>query len=268
MATFRKKADPSAEKLRGGYYTPPALAKFLVSWAFDGRESDRKLEVLEPSCGDGAILRAMKDVSGTVTAVELDAEEAQKASELNIGSVHNSDFFEWATRDSFGKFDVVIGNPPYIRFGNWRESERVRALAFIAEEGLRPSKLTNAWVPFVISSIRMAKPGGRVALVLPAELLQVSYARETRKFLVEHCRHITVVAFKKLVFDGILQEVVLLLAVVGEGPALLGSVEVSDSTFLSNLQIQQPHIPASTNHSEKWTTFFVGPSNVELIRLM
>ena len=48
-------------------------------------------------------------------------------------------------------------------------------------------------------------------MVIPAELFQVKYASETRVFLSEFFDRITIVTFKKLVFDGIQQEVVLLL---------------------------------------------------------
>ena len=43
-----------ADKLRGGYYTPQAVAKWLARWAIRSGEE----RVLEPSCGDGAFLEA------------------------------------------------------------------------------------------------------------------------------------------------------------------------------------------------------------------
>ena len=72
--------------------------------------------------------------------------------------------------------------------------------------GLRPTKLTNAWVPFVVASTTLVRDGGRVGLVLPAELLQVGYAAQLRDFLLSRFAEITLVTFERLVFDGILQE--------------------------------------------------------------
>ena len=37
-------------KLRGGYYTPSEITEFICKWAIDKDDVD----VLEPSCGDGA----------------------------------------------------------------------------------------------------------------------------------------------------------------------------------------------------------------------
>ena len=83
---------------------------------------------------------------------------------------------------------------------------------------MKPNKLTNAWVPFVVASVVACRDGGRLGLVIPgAELMQVGYAAELRQYLIDHCSAVTVVCFKRLVFPGILQEVVLLLAEKGEG---------------------------------------------------
>jgi len=43
-----------APKLRGGYYTPPAIARFLAEWVVQCPTDT----VLEPSCGDGELVTA------------------------------------------------------------------------------------------------------------------------------------------------------------------------------------------------------------------
>ena len=64
------KTVPTATKVRGGYYTPAALADYLCRWAIRNR-SDR---VLEPSCGDGSFVSAAAPLlgdDGSITAVEI-----------------------------------------------------------------------------------------------------------------------------------------------------------------------------------------------------
>ena len=64
------------------------------------------------------------------------------------------------------------------------------------------------------------KTGGRLGLVLPAELLTVNYAAEVRRFLMERFARVRLVLFTERVFPGVLEEVVLLLADgYGQGPA-------------------------------------------------
>jgi len=98
----------SAQKLRGGYYTPKLVADFLAQWALRHAET----VALEPSCGDGNISVAAaerlfalgarpREVARQLTSVELDFEEAEKATQrlraMDVGitesPVINSDFF-------------------------------------------------------------------------------------------------------------------------------------------------------------------------------
>src|SRR5687767_7945199 len=72
-------ANESKEKLRGGYYTPAHIARYLARWV----QSFGAQRVLEPSCGDGQFLEALaaEACAGVthVTALELLPEEAAKA---------------------------------------------------------------------------------------------------------------------------------------------------------------------------------------------
>lgn len=266
MATFAAKAAPQGDKLRGGYYTPEPIARFVAEWAVSAGT-----KILEPSCGDGAILGQLASVAGTenLTAIELIEAEAHKASTSSGVPITVSDFFKWFTSDRYGSFDAVVGNPPYIRFGSWDEIYREPALELMRQQGLRPTKLTNAWVPFVVAAVQAVRPGGRVALVLPAELLQVGYAASVRSYLVDHCSAITIVSFQRLVFPGILQEVVLLLAERGEGPAQIRTVELPDAEHLADFdQASSPAARAHLHETEKWTKYYLDTKAIELLRLV
>lgn len=266
MATFAAKTAPQGEKLRGGYYTPEPIARFVAGWA-----AAAGTKVLEPSCGDGSILGQLVSVAGShsLTAIELIEAEAHKASSSYGVSVTVSDFFKWFTPDRYASYDAVAGNPPYIRFGSWDEVYREPALEFMRQQGLRPTKLTNAWVPFVVAAVQAVRPGGRVALVLPAELLQVGYAASVRSYLVDHCSAITIVSFQRLVFPGILQEVVLLLAERGNGPAKIRTVELPDAEHLADFhKASSPAARAHLHETEKWTKYYLDTKAIGLLRLV
>jgi adenine-specific DNA methylase len=264
MAKFAAKAAPEGDKLRGGYYTPAAIARFVAQWA--GQAGPR---ILEPSCGDGAILRELVSAVGDkgLAAIELIAQEAKKAADSSGAAVEVADFFTWFTPKRHGTFDAVAANPPYIRFGSWDESSREPALALMRSQGLQPTKLTNAWVPFVVASVLAVHPGGRAALVLPAELLQVGYAAALRSYLIDNCAHITIVSFQRLVFPGILQEVVLLLAERGTGPAQIRTVEVPDASHLDTFYMADaPAVRAHLHEAEKWTKYYLDAETISKIR--
>jgi adenine-specific DNA methylase len=259
---FSSKAAPTEAKLRGGYYTPDRLAKYVASWV---AEAGPKL--LEPSCGDGAILRHLDSRGASVLGIERDAVEATKAHETLIsGEVLTEDFFTWLRPSQHDQWDGVAGNPPFIRFGNWPEKDRRLAMELLISVGLKPSRLTNSWVPFTVGSVLATRPGGRIGLVLPAELLQVTYAKQLRTFLLSHCEAIWVISFRKLVFEGILQEVVLLLAIRGQGPASVSTAEASDLGDLDDLVLPEAGLQAALNDREKWTKYFLSTDLLEAMR--
>src|SRR5271157_221141 len=239
MKTFAGKAAASADKIRGGYYTPAPVARFLARWVRDAGP-----RIVDPSCGDGRILRELAALSGRAHGVELVAAEAAKAREF--APVDAENLFAWVRTSPAGSWDGVAGNPPYIRFGNWASDQRDPALELMRRAGLRPTRLTNAWVPFVVASTLLVRDGGRVGLVLPAELLQVTYAAQLRDFLLSRFRDITLVTFERLVFDGILQEVVLFCGVVGSngtGPAQIRAVHLDGADALAGAELDVQHIP-------------------------
>ena len=76
--------ETSSEKLRGAYYTPPKIASFILHWGINGGHD---ADILEPSCGDGVFLECLRDehmLFHSVTAVEYEAVEAQKARSIGL----------------------------------------------------------------------------------------------------------------------------------------------------------------------------------------
>lgn len=272
-----------SDKLRGGYYTPEPIADFICRWAITSAEDS----TLEPSCGDGNFLEAAikrymelgvstEDLSGKVQGVELSEVEADKALErisqygLNGTTVVNSDFFRFIRQNEDRRYDVVVGNPPFIRYQTFPEEHRNRAITLMAEVGLIPNKLTNIWVPFLVVSASRLTENGRLAMVIPAELFQVKYAADTRVFLSKFFERITIVTFRKLVFDTIQQEVVLLLC-EKKVPDRAG-IRVVELSGLADLQavdleklLDKP-VKKIEHTTEKWTKYFLNETEIELLR--
>lgn len=275
------KQTVDGRKLRGGYYTPLELAQFLVQW---GIHEDTK-RILEPSCGDGnfilAILNHLEqsaDISPTIVSVELQADELNKARERAMAFGTNGLRIEWICQDFFeaygclqqgSRFDLIVGNPPFIRFQHFDDDSRNLAFGHLRQAGYKPTKLANAWAAFVQLSIELLRDNGRLAMILPAELLQVKYAHELREHLANRFEHIVIVGFKRLVFPEIQQEVVLLLAEgkrEGNGqPSDIHTIEYvngEELIQLNNLDTAVLHVPAK--HSRpgmKWTSLFLDESS-------
>ena len=164
--------DASEEKLRGAFYTPKDIASFILKWAFD---SNKIIDILEPSCGDGIFLKEIKNSKysySSITAIELDPIEANKSKKLNLkkSNVINTDFHNFCINTE-NRFDLIIGNPPYIRYQFFDREQQKFAGEIFDKANLKYSKLTNAWVSFVVGSSLLLKDNGKIGFVLPAELL-------------------------------------------------------------------------------------------------
>jgi len=283
------KPAASKKKLRGGYYTPEPITQFLAKWAIQSSKDT----ILEPSCGDGnfilPVIAALRDCGATtsnaisqVVGIEVDDEEATKAArriaqsfpDAQISPIVAGDFFSLA-RQRLQKgisYDIVLGNPPFIRYQNFPEDYRNVALEMMEEVGLKPSRLTNAWLPFVVASTRLLSENGRLGMVIPAELLQVKYAAELRLFLSEQFERINLITFKKLVFKEVQQEVVLLLAEKYTGSdSGIKTIEVNDLDDLITIGSSALHngkneIKKMDHSTEKWTLYFLDNDELKLLR--
>ena len=216
---YNIKENKTDQKLRGGYYTPSDLANFLTRWV----SHIAPKTILEPSCGDGAFLAEIGNVipSAAAKAFEIDEAEAAKAhhtasaSGLRNISIENDDFLGWAC-DYLGssktKFDAVLGNPPFIRYQYLPAIFQARSEYIFDALECKFTKHTNAWVPFILASMKMLKPGGRLAMVVPAEVIHVTHAQSLRSYLGRECRRLVILDPEELWFEGTLQGAVLLMA--------------------------------------------------------
>jgi len=260
------------QKLRGGYYTPDEIASILALWTV--RAPDAR--VLEPSCGDGQLVEAVAKhlgPSGSICGIELFPEESAKAAARGGGraEIATGDFFAWFLHERpERRFDAVVGNPPFLRFHSFPEEHRESAFAVMKNEGLHPSRLTNAWVPFVVASTAALVDGGRLGLVLPAELLQVSYASELREYLSRKFRRLVIVTFQQIIFEGTQQETVLLFGVRGDGSAArMKWIELDDAADVKDIDrlAALNGVAIDLDHArEKWTQYYLSPDELDLVR--
>ena len=261
--------NATVEKLRGGFYTPEPIAAFILKWGING-SSD--YEILEPSCGDGVFLEQLKEGNHkfkSVSAIEFDDIEAEKAEniKLNNKNVINTDFHLYCN-ETTQKFDLVVGNPPYIRYQYFQEEQQNEAIKVFNRAKLKYSKLTNAWVSFVVGSSLLLKEKGKIGFVIPAELLQVSYAQQLREFLAHFYNKINIISFEKLVFPDIQQEVVLLLCEKnGSDSHLIEHLELRDASGLEKLDVNILKSPSKKIDfkTNKWTYYFLEQEEIDFL---
>ena len=267
------------QKLRGGYYTPADLATFLVRWIAPIKPK----AVLEPSCGDGVFLDRLAHHLNDpyVTGFEIDQEEAAKASKravesgLGHASIQNVDFLGWAIEALENKevhFDAILGNPPFIRYQYLPRQFQHRSEQIFAKLNCKFTKHTNAWVPFILASFALLRPGGRLAMVVPAEIIHVMHAGSLRAYLGANAKRLIIIDPEELWFPGTLQGAVLLLAQkrdsrhdVAEG---VGIYPVRGRAFVESNPEEIFNTPHSINGRTiegKWTRALLDPTTCSLL---
>ncbi|MCP3660396.1 MAG: class I SAM-dependent methyltransferase [Bacteroidetes bacterium] len=257
------------EKLRGGFYTPHLIAQFILQWAFNG---NTRMDILEPSCGDGVFLEEIKKrkyLYNSILAIELDPLEAKKTNLLNLEKciVKNEEFHGFCNRTK-KRFDLIVGNPPFIRYQYFDKKQQDEAGLIFNKAKLKYSKLTNSWVSFIVGSSLLLKKTGKIGFVVPAEILQVSFAKTLRKFLAKFYNKISIVSFEKLVFPDIQQEIVLLLCEKNNTKKhFIDHVEVKDMQSLMDLDVSKLKIPTKDIDfkSNKWTFYFLDQKEINFI---
>ena len=190
-------------KNSGATFTPTALADFLsdkILRYFD--VCPDKCTILDPACGDGALLTSIANKIDNTFAFELQGYETNidylieikknlslflsenqyhitHADFLEIAAPNNNDLFSVCSNHEFA--DIVIANPPY-----------VRTQILGAEKSQKIAKTYNLkgkidlYFPFLIGMTNALKKGGIIGVITSNRYLTTKSGAEIRKFLIEN----------------------------------------------------------------------------------
>jgi hypothetical protein len=110
---------------------------------------------------------------------------------LRDGGAVDFDFrTHFADAATAGGFDIVIGNPPWVRAGHLDAMTRARlrsqyaAVTRHVREGVAFGVQTDLAIPFTQRALALARPGGVVALLLPSKLWRSVAAGALRAHLL------------------------------------------------------------------------------------
>jgi hypothetical protein len=229
---------------------------------------------LDPSCGDGRFLvaaarRGAKAVIGCdLDPAALVLAEQSLAGVATASKLHRSDFF-LLDPELVGPVDLLIGNPPYIRYQQFFGEPRARALASSLRIGARLSRLSASWAPFLLHGLQFLRPEGAMAMVVPAELAQTTYGVETLRALCANFSRIRLLTFRHNWFEDAQQETFLLLA-EGRGGScpsaeLIPLDRIQDLTRLNQHEIRAAGLPFGINADTRLGLAFVEPQTRGLI---
>jgi tRNA1(Val) A37 N6-methylase TrmN6 len=273
---------PELRKSRGAYFTPPAIADFLVAWAVD---HDPTARILDPTCGEAVFLEAAgrrlrglgaaaEDLDRQVFGVDLhraSLDQAMHSLESEGLDAHliADDFFNVSTPGQLGcplpEMDAVIGNPPFVRYQEHTGEARRRSAQAALAQGVGLSGLASSWAALLVHACAFLKPEGRLAIVLPAELLTVHYAEPVRRWLRRRFAAVHLVLFERLQFVDAIEKVVLVVAQGSGGCDAFSLYHVEDGEDLARVR-PFDHFNVTPAEEGKWTDLLLPMRSRQLFK--
>ena len=169
----------------GQYFTISLIADFMVSLISHDKDS----RVLEPSCGKGVFLDSLQKYSFTnLSAYEIDTTLDTKHSFIKYES-----FLSVPTSE---KYDVIIGNPPYIRWKNI-EPELKEELEKNALWNKYFNSLCDYLFIFILKSIEHLEEGGELIFICTEYWMNTTNSVTLRNYMCQNGYFTEIYHFKE-----------------------------------------------------------------------
>jgi len=177
--------------MKGHVPTPRAIADKMVAELFDEHPPSDADRILFPGVGDGpfvaAVERYCEDQGYTAPdgiAIDLNPELLAKARDRNGDApveFLEQDFLD-ADPDEIGRFDYVIGNPPYVPIEGLDEKEKKR----YKNEFRTAEQRFDLYMLFLEQSLELLTDGGRLVYITPEKFEYTHTTGELRRLMASY----------------------------------------------------------------------------------
>lgn len=217
ITAFEMLVNSNDKKTNGVIYTPLNIKEYIVKETII---SDQIPAVADPACGCGSFLITaaqwmhekyhisyLEIFKNHITGFDIDKHSIEKAELLfNLLSLEEdgvaldcklmlnaaNSIEELAKEKYQGKFDIVIGNPPYVRSKNISDDLKPHLKNWSVVAGN-----VDLYIPFYEIAIRLLKPHGIMGYISPNTFLQSINGRGLRNYLVHFGYEITLLDFRE-----------------------------------------------------------------------
>lgn len=220
----------------GQYMTPAEIADLMLSLS----KAKANASVLEPSAGEGIFLKLLSPRFKNTIGYEFDPELAR----LNK-NVQNKSFLSVSSEK---KYDLIIGNPPYIR---WKNLEPVlkEELAHNILWSTYCNSLCDYSAAFILKSVEMLKDGGELIFITPEYWVNTTHSVGMRNYLVENGYFTDIIQFNETpIFED--ASVALIIFRYVKSPNAKSKPDIHVRKFLSNKKITETDMRALRSNQE------------------
>lgn len=202
--------ETNVNKFSGSYYTPEYIARFFAKYLLKEIPINQfnQLKICEPAVGSGMFLRTLlevvyeyvhpqynridKNIFKNIIGLDIDP-NACHATKLSLSLLYlliyneipkqlnivNSESIDYLAKNHQSSFDIVISNPPYVRYENTKNDNIKEYLGDLA------SGKIDLYFAFLKLAIEILKPNGFGLFVLPHSFLVNNGAAKIRKLIYE-----------------------------------------------------------------------------------
>lgn len=171
---MKKPKEMTNKNKYGQYFTPKLIVDYMISLS----NSSKDASILEPSSGQGIFIETLeKDGYKDITAYEIDERLSKERS-----SVINRSFV--ATNVS-KKFNLIIGNPPYIRWKNLEDELKEELENHTLWHKYFNSLCDYSYI-FILKSIELLEEGGELIFITPEYWLNTKHSLSLRNYMIQN----------------------------------------------------------------------------------
>lgn len=243
-------------KAFGQFFTPPAIAKFMVEWVLQSGINS----LYDPAFGLGVFYEASLDFCQKInfTASEIDSRVVDfwKKQNEDTRFIKIEDYLlSWG-----GRHKNIVCNPPYMRFQKFLNRDEV-CNGFKRELSFDLSGYTNTASAFLLKSISEMDGSGRLAYIMPLEFLNSGYGSFVKERLISSGHLVSIISFncEKDIFSDATTSVGIILYDSKEKYSSVNFYSINSVDELQNFSKILPTRIVATcdlNPSNKWLPYF------------
>lgn len=190
------------KKQLGQVYTPVEIIKEMIEFNLKDVEIDKEFKIIDPSCGGGYFLIELieyinhnydfniKEVIETmiygvdINPVAIFLTKVTILLNYNIDmELNNIREMDFLLDDINEKFDIVIGNPPYIGHKKLNNEYRIKISNVYSEVFYEKADIFYC---FFVKSNNILKKEGKISFIVSRYFLNAKYGDKLRKYILQN----------------------------------------------------------------------------------
>ncbi len=192
----------------GQYFTPAYVADFMIGLS----EVSKSAKILEPACGKGIFLKLLKEKGyQNIVGYEID-KTLEPITDAKI-------FFKSFVSEKIDeRYDLIIGNPPYIR---WKNLDQELKDELDKNELWQRyfNSLCDYLCIFILKSVELLKDNGELIFITPEYWINTKHAEILRNYLVENGYFTDIIHFNETpIFDKVASSILIFKFVKSKTP--------------------------------------------------